>query len=475
MLNRSKRAGFVLAGVAALAAGLMIPACARSKPRARPAAPVRQAAPLRIPLPQTIPVAMVVYFRPAGGPLPDTKMLQARVVSWLDAHATDPARDVLQHYIRLGLLLMKVKEKNAQAAPPVELLRRLGAGDAELRRYQAATHEVLLGGGDAPGPPHFGLWCGIAAARAVADAVSGVILDPALPRLEPIASYKQPIPKDLQIRLRDQIVVPFSMGENELGWITTNGLSKFGLPDLQIRDFPPNLHEDLSWVMNGAARHLLVELAKQSRGRQAARVLRIGPEIRLTVQELTGEGEKASFNQFKGARGWTRIRLRYEPGKQGETAFLTLLPPRGFRGSQGVWLNALMADLFGSQDTLRFVGAHSQAMEAAHQRAVRELPGVKRRFQAGLRPGETLLVKHGFPTGGGGHEYMWVAVNTWTGARLQGQLVNDPQVRMDLRAGQTVQLAEQDVFDWMIHLPNGGTEGGYTTAVVEQEGRKGGK
>jgi hypothetical protein len=211
MLKRSNRTGPALASVAALAAGLMIPACARNKPRARPAGPVRQEASLRIPLPQTIPVAMVVYFRPAGGPLPDTKMLQARVVSWLDAHATDPARDVLQHYIRLGLLLMKVKEKNAQAAPPVELLRRLRAGDEELRRYQEATHEILVGGGDAPGPPHFGLWCAIAASRAVAEAVSGVVLDPVLPRLEPIASHNQPIPNDLRLRLRDQIMVPFSV------------------------------------------------------------------------------------------------------------------------------------------------------------------------------------------------------------------------------------------------------------------------
>jgi uncharacterized protein YegJ (DUF2314 family) len=475
MLNRSYRASLALAGMAALAAGLLVPACARSKLRTRPAGPVRPEAPLRIPLPQTIPVGMVVYFRPAGGPLPDAKTLEARVVRWVDGHATDPARDVLQHYLRHGLLLMKVKEKNARGALPVEMLRRMGAGDEELRRYQEATHEVLVGGGDAPGPPHFGLWCGIAAARAVAAAVSGVILDPALPRLEPIASDHQPIPKDLRIRLRDQIVVPFSVGENGLGWITTNGLGKFGLPDLQIRDIPPNLHDNLGWVMNGAARHLLVELAKQSRGRQAARVLRIGPEIRLTVQELTGEGEKASFHRYQGARGWTRIRLRYEPARQGETGFLTLLPPRGFRGSQGVWLNALLTDLFGSEETLRLVGADSQAMEAAHQRAVRELPGVKRRFQAGLRPGETLLVKYGFPTGDGGHEYMWVAVDTWKGGHLRGNLANDPELRRDLRAGQTIDLAEQDVFDWMIQLPKGGTEGGYTTTVVKQEGRKSGQ
>jgi uncharacterized protein YegJ (DUF2314 family) len=134
-----------------------------------------------------------------------------------------------------------------------------------------------------------------------------------------------------------------------------------------------------------------------------------------------------------------------------------------------------LSDLFGSEDTVRFVGANSQAMEAAHRRAVRELPGMKRRFQAGLRPSETLLVKYGFPTRDGGHEYMWVAVNTWTGDRLKGQLANDPEVRRDLRAGQTVEIAEQDVYDWMIHLPDGRTEGGYTTAVVEQEGRKSGE
>jgi hypothetical protein len=160
MLNRSNWVRAALAGVAALAAGLLVPACARSKPRTRPAGPVRQEAPLRIPLPQTIPVAMVVYFRPAGGPLPDTKALQARVVSWLDAHATDPARDVLRHYIHLGLLLMKVKEKNVQAAPRMELLRRLGAGDGELRRYQEQPMRYWSAAGTRPGRLTSG--CGVA-------------------------------------------------------------------------------------------------------------------------------------------------------------------------------------------------------------------------------------------------------------------------------------------------------------------------
>jgi uncharacterized protein YegJ (DUF2314 family) len=468
-LNRAYRAGVSLAGMAALAAGLMLPACSRRQPGSQPVAAASAEAPLSIPLAQTIPVVMVVYFRSAGGPLPSSKVLQARVLSWLDTHSADPAGKVLRRYISRGLLILKAEPKRSQGAPPVEVLRRMGAGETEVRRYRQATHEVFVGGGDAPGPPHFGLWCGIAAARAVADSLSGVVMDPALPRLEPLATQKQPIPKDLQIRVRDQIIVPTSIGETGLGWITTNGLGKFGLPDLQIRDYPPNLH--LGWVMLGAARHVLVELAKQSRGHKAPRVLRIGPEIRLTVQEVIGEEDPATFRRYPGARSWTRLRLRYEPGRQGDQGFLTLLPPRGFSGSQGVWLNSVLTDLFGSEDTLRYVGANSQAMEAAHQRAVRELPAVKRRFQAGLRPSETLLVKYGFPTADGGHEYMWVAVNTWKRERLTGQLANDPQERRDLHAGQTVQISEPDVYDWMIQLPNGGSEGGYTTAVVEQEGR----
>jgi uncharacterized protein YegJ (DUF2314 family) len=67
---------------------------------------------------------------------------------------------------------------------------------------------------------------------------------------------------------------------------------------------------------------------------------------------------------------------------------------------------------------------------------------------------------------------MWVAVSTWTGNRFKGQLANHPDVRRDLRAGQTVEIAEPDVYDWMIQLPDGRTEAGYTTDVVEQEGRK---
>jgi uncharacterized protein YegJ (DUF2314 family) len=65
---------------------------------------------------------------------------------------------------------------------------------------------------------------------------------------------------------------------------------------------------------------------------------------------------------------------------------------------------------------------------------------------------------------------MWLAVNTWTGSRIQAQLANDPQYRLDLRAGQALELDESQVYDWMISFSDGRMEGGYTVEVLRQRG-----
>ena len=83
---------------------------------------------------------------------------------------------------------------------------------------------------------------------------------------------------------------------------------------------------------------------------------------------------------------------------------------------------------------------------------------------------EDAIVLYGFPTRES-QEYMWIAINTWTGHHLKGQLANDPQMRLDLRAGQTVEVSESDVFDWMLQLPGGRSQGNFTKAVLEREGQ----
>jgi uncharacterized protein YegJ (DUF2314 family) len=434
----------------------------------------RSAGPIRVPLPELVQIQYGVYFRAAASTVPCPDQIRSLLELWLGDHASEKLRAAITAAAGSGLLRVESRDTRGAPAPPEALLRHLGAGAEEIRRFQEATHMVLVEMPERVGTPFAGLWTATAAARAVARALDGVIFDPELPRLLPVAISAEPLPADGRVEVTEQIILPFSVDERGRGWMTTKGLGKFGLPELEIRDVPANLDEMLMTLVNGMARHLIARTAREVNGGRPARELLLEPEIRFALQEMAGDDADGPLEAPEGVRGWTTIRLQYNPSRRG-SSFLTLLPPRGFRGTPGVWLNSLLEELFGSEDTLRGVAADSEAMEAAHVQAVSELPRAKCRFQAGLEPGETLYVKNSFPTGEGGREYIWLVVTTWSGDRLRGQIANDPQVRLDLRAGQEVELREADIFDWMVTCRDGRREGGYTVAVVEREGKGNGK
>ena len=169
-------------------------------------------------------------------------------------------------------------------------------------------------------------------------------------------------------------------------------------------------------------------------------------------------------------KGSAAVRLEYSGRGRGRLEpFITLCPPRGFERSQGVWLYEVVESLLGLPEDrcIRLSSRNGDLLEA-HRRAVARLEEVRRRFQTGLAVGEVLLIKLGFKAEEL-TEYMWVAVNTWMGKRLQGQLANEPQWRKDLKAGDPIELDQSEVFDWEIHKSDGTHEGGYSTAVLQGE------
>lgn len=432
--------------------------------------------PIRLPLPETLCVAYAVYFRSQRAEPPTPEQLLPVVQAWLERHAEDPLRQALREFISRGLLQMQVGGRDLLPPPPPELLRAWRPGELEERRYAEATHMVAIFAEDLPGPPRFGFWAALAAARALAEASGGVILDPDFPRLLKVDSYGEGLPANGRVQITDHILVPQSVDQRGLMWMTTKGVSKFGLPELEIRDAPPHLSEALGSLINGTAQHLIRQLWRLYAEREEPpKELPVGPEIRLGLEDVAAAyGGEEFTGPPEGTRGWAMLRLEFHPGRGKSDDFLRLVAPHGVREKHGVWLNGVLADLLGAgESTLRNVKTDSEAMEIAHRRAVEELPQVKQRFLAGLQPGETLIVKHGFPTQGEQNEYMWLAVNTWRGDRLQTQLMNNPQIRMDLRPGQAVEIREAEVFDWAIMRPDGEMEGGYTNRVVMRDGEPG--
>jgi uncharacterized protein YegJ (DUF2314 family) len=426
--------------------------------------------PIRLSLPGSLQVSFAVYFKSLRDAPPEPAALKPVMAAWLARHAREPLRSAVRDWVERGFLMLEVGPKEMLRLPPLELLQMWRPGELEERRFLEADHAVLVGTEDLLLPPRIGLWAATAGARALAEAAGGVILDPEFPRLLTIQPHQEDLPPAGRIHAAEHIMVPSSTDRRGLSWITTKGMGRFGLPELEIRDAPRNLTGSLSQLLNAVAQHLVTTALRQAQERgEPLSELEVGPEIRLEAAEIARAYGSDEPVDTEGARGWTLVRLEYHPGRKGEDSFLRLVPPQGARRDHGVWLNSLLTDLFGVEDTLRTVKSDSEAMEAAHLQAVSELPLVKQRFQAGLQPEETLIVKHGFPTGDDHHEFMWLVVSTWKGDRIEAQLANDPQVRLDLRAGQTVELRDADVFDWAIMHADGRSEGGYTNRVVERE------
>lgn len=435
--------------------------------------PKKNSGPLRLPLPQSTLVAYAVYFRSQRPEPPTAEQLLPVVTAWLERHARDPLRQAVREFIDRGLLQIQVGGLDLLPSPPRELLSAWRPGELEERRYAEATHMVAIFAEDLLSPPRFGFWAALGAARALAEASGGVILDPDFPRLLKLDSIQEDLPADGRIQVTDHILVPQSVDQRGLMWMTTKGVSKFGLPELEIRDAPPNLAESLGFVINATAQHLAQKLWHLYAEREEPpKELPVGPEIRIGLEDVVAAYGGDNFTgPPEGSQGWAMLRLEFHSGRGRSDDFLRLVPPVGVREKHGVWLNGVLSDLLGvGESTLRNVKTDSEAMDAAHRQAVSELPHIKQRFLAGLQPGETLIIKYGFPTQGDQSEYMWLAVNTWRGDRIQTQLMNNPQIRLDLRAGQPVEIREGDVYDWALMRPDGEMEGGYTNRVVMRDG-----
>lgn len=427
---------------------------------------------MTIPITGSVGSAYVVFFAPASGGSPTPEALAEAVARWSDSHLEPPLRDAVAMFRRQGLVPIELRPAADLPPLPIDLLRHMGLGELEERIARAATEVVLVTGQDLNVRPRIGLWAALAAALGVREFLQGVVFDPdALRIIDPDKAAKW-CSATGEIGVTHHIIVPFSIGDRGLGWMTTRGLQKFGLPDLELRDVPPNLNQ-ISVLMNAVAQFLVEETFRrvaESKGKVDQ--LTIASEIGVDRALVARAGARKPDGDPAAARAAT-VALRYDSNERMPgPPMIRLERPPGFSGDSGIWLNQIAGQLLGSEDKVRMTRTSGEAMTRAHERAVAELPQIKQRFMAGLQPGEVLFIKHGFPTSAGSKEFIWATVNRWEGSALTVQVANDPADVPGLLIGMTVMLGEADVFDWMLQLPGDRSEGGYTTKVVLDEGHE---
>jgi len=353
------------------------------------------------------------------------------------------------------------------ATPSAEDLAYFGMGIEPADRERAANPaSVVVAEWRAPQSQAFAHnRLGTEVAHEVANAVGGWVWDgdtrqlfaPAALRQMRVESWGDGLPLAR---------THFSMHLYDNGGYTravTLGLNKFGLPDL---------------VVNGAilSDEAILDLTMNLLVQQLVEGAQVGPggELALNPSTVQHTLARQSFEavQDEEADGRAPIYLRVSTPEEGDAE--NRLWEVNFGEStadermlaQVETFRALFGD--GEEDPVHMVDHDDSVLQAAWEKAEAELLALKPTFSDLRAEACQLTVKGPFDTSAGGTEWMWVDVQTWTGATLRGALINDPDDVPGLKYGSMVDVGERETFDYRLVCVDGRNEGWHTTRILAE-------
>jgi hypothetical protein len=335
-----------------------------------------------------------------------------------------------------------------------------------VRVVTAAAEFVMIRAVSSPGWPPMHEWAGRACAAVLAAEAGVPLVDSATPQVltADAALLTLPVAEDDRFRLADWLLVFQSAGRGGL-WMTTKGLGRFGLPELQVRNVPPQLGRAWTRVLNGVASRLLGIWLRALRDQAGSAFAQL-PEL-LEVRER----DIARAYDAPGTGGpAVAVRLAFDPSPEDNAdSFVSIQPPDDYPASAGEFMAGVHAALFGqSGQEIRHL-APSEEMNRAMRAAREALPAVRARFLAGdLPPRAQLMVKHEISAQGRA-EYPWAYVTSWADPdRVLGNSAGDAALDPAIRAGRPIVVDAGAIIDWAIWIDGKGiVEGGQTNVIAQ--------
>jgi uncharacterized protein YegJ (DUF2314 family) len=405
-----------------------------------------------------------LYVLPTSRPPADLQEWPAMAAARVD----QPLRELVEHIVTSGMLAVDVRAAGELPPWPAEVLQAFGAGESALALLTSASHAILVQSWFRPGWPPAHEWTARVVAGQLAARLDVPVFDVFTPRLVDADTLLHSLPDaERVLRLTEWVLVPQSAGPAGL-WLTTKGLGRFGLPELQAVDVPPQFGGAWTNVLSGLGSRLLT-LWSQALEEQCQQG--DGPAFVTLPGELEiGEPDVAqAYGRPSRGKGSARVALRLDPSSDlDQDVFLTVVPPASFPASAGEFVAQVCAQLFGGEDPdIRYVSS-TAAMQEAMARARHGLPQVRQRLVDGEIPlGAQLMVKHRLDAPDGA-EYVWAFITSWSDpARLVGTCADDAAHHPGVRAGRPVRVDVDAVVDWAVWVDGQGmVEGGFTNAVL---------
>ena len=176
----------------------------------------------------------------------------------LSARVTGPVSVAARMMLDAGETKVEAMPSSSLPPLPGPLQEYLGVARELVRAVAEASEFVVVRASYPPGWPPMHEWAGRACAAVLAGQAGVPLVDTATPKVLTADAALRTLPgsEDASFRLADWMLVFQSAGIGGL-WMTTKGLGRFGLPELQVRNVPPQLGDAWTHVLTGLASSLL--------------------------------------------------------------------------------------------------------------------------------------------------------------------------------------------------------------------------
>lgn len=412
---------------------------------------------ISIKLPEKV---MFLYVVPSDKPPTDLRLAIADAVKRL---VGNQIRDITLQLLSTEAIQVEVCDKDQFLPIPLEMLAQLGARPEQLAIMKKAKQLIVIRTRDNPVWPPYHEFAVRAAACALALELNSTIVDLFLPAIISPAEALSKLPDEHKpILFADWLRVLQSSSSNGL-WMTTKGLERLGLPELQTVGIPPQLERVWALAMTGIAWKIVNRLGTQALTDKAT-------HFDLPQEMELSESDVADAYHSKITHGGSaKVYLRLDaPNDENESEFLTIVAPPSDARPFGEFLVDTAIEIFGAQND-RVVAAPSdaQAMDEAIAQARAELTEVRNRFLANKFPrGGQLILKFRIKDGTNS-EYLWAFPLNWKWPNeIEATCGNDSQFDTSFRAGRRVKLKLDSIVDWAVLVNEQIVEGARTNKVL---------
>ena len=252
--------------------------------------------------------------------------------------------------------------------------------------------------------------------------------------------------------------------------VVTDGMWRFGLPELRMGPASPDLREELAALLNGVAFRIWSDLLARAQDTPNAaglmnlpRFLRVPAELEIHRRDL----DRANGVPNLGGT-FAVIGLDADPAPgENHGDWLTVCPPTWWDTSWEDFVADTCHGLFGfEKPPWHYIPEFGALIEAVAQ-AKQALPEARSRFLHGdLPPGGRLMIRYDATSSG---ELWWARVESWEDAGHAVVRDTGRELSPGVRPGPPVTVETRQIADWGIWIDGRGVvEGAETEGTGHQ-------